>query len=158
MTLGRRRAHAGAGKLRSRARHHGVAVRSRARRMRCLGREPSLVVSANARAERMRRQMADAEMTLGALRQLIAEFVHEREWEQFHNPKDLAAAIAIEASELQELLLWKTPGGVEEFVADPERSQALHEELADVLIFSFCLANRLGIDVADSVRAKLRRN
>jgi dCTP diphosphatase len=102
--------------------------------------------------------MADSDMNLQTIRQIVAEFVHEREWEQFHSPKDLAAAISVEASELQELLLWKTPREVDEFVNDAEGIQALREELADVLIFSLCLANRLEIDVADAVTSKLQRN
>jgi NTP pyrophosphatase (non-canonical NTP hydrolase) len=102
--------------------------------------------------------MADSDMNLLTIRQLVAEFVREREWEQFHTPKDLAAAISIEASELQALLLWKTPREVDEFVNGAEGIQGLCDELADVLIFSLCLANRLEIDVADAVTSKLTRN
>lgn len=102
--------------------------------------------------------MSDSETTFGAMRQVIAEFVHERDWEQFHNPKDLAAAISIEASELQELLLWRTARDVDEFVSNPDSLQKLGEELADILIFSFCLAERLKIDIADTMTAKIQLN
>jgi len=54
---------------------------------------------------------ADERTTVLQVRALVADFVHERHWEPFHNPKDLAAAISIEAAELQELFLWATPEG-----------------------------------------------
>jgi len=71
--------------------------------------------------------MNDTQQIIDAL----IKFRNERDWEQFHNPKDLALAINIEAGELLELFLWKSP---EE--ADKER---IKEELADIFAFGFCL-------------------
>ena len=102
--------------------------------------------------------MPDAESTLHDLREHVRHFVRERDWEQFHNPKDLAAAIAIEAAELMEVFLWMSPGEVDEALQQTETRQRVREELADVLILCLSLANRLEIDVADAVIGKLQTN
>lgn len=80
----------------------------------------------------------------------ILKFRDERDWEQFHNSKDLALAISIEASELLELFLWK-----DNEEADPEK---LKEELADVLTFSFLLAEKHGLDIKDIIESKINQN
>jgi NTP pyrophosphatase (non-canonical NTP hydrolase) len=80
----------------------------------------------------------------------IIEFRDERDWEQFHNSKDLALAISIEASELLELFLWK-----ENEEADPEK---LKEELADDLTFCFLLAEKHGMDVKEIIDSKISQN
>ena len=78
----------------------------------------------------------------------IARFCAEREWDQFHSNKDLAAAIAIEAAELQEAFLWNRTATIEK----------IKEELADVLIYAFRMAEKNGLDVAEIVREKLVAN
>jgi NTP pyrophosphatase (non-canonical NTP hydrolase) len=83
------------------------------------------------------------------IRQII-EFRDKRNWAQFHNPKDLALGLSIEASELNELFLWKKP---EE--AAPARVQ---EELADVLIFALMLLEKYGLDLEKIVLEKLAAN
>jgi NTP pyrophosphatase (non-canonical NTP hydrolase) len=75
---------------------------------------------------------------------------------QFHNPKDMAAALAIEAAELQEIFLWKTTRQAEEITAD-KRDQ-IEEEIADVAIYLFELADNLKIDLLKIVEAKLGKN
>ena len=80
----------------------------------------------------------------------ILKFRDERDWEQFHNSKDLALAISIEASELLELFLWKDNED-----ADPEK---LKEELADVLTFSFLLADKHGLDIKEIIELKISQN
>lgn len=77
-------------------------------------------------------------------------FRNERDWEQFHNPKDLAVAISVEANELLELFLWKQP---EE--ADKEK---IKEELADIFAFAFLLAEKQGLDVKEIVLQKIKAN
>ena len=87
---------------------------------------------------------------------LIAELVKfrdERNWSQFHNTKDLALAISIEAAELNELFLWKTTEESE--LVDQNK---LKEELADVLAFSFLLAGKHGFDVKEIVLEKIKKN
>ena len=89
---------------------------------------------------------------------LLRKFRDDRDWKQFHNPKDLAAAIAIEAGELQELFLWKTTEDVAADLASPSRRQAVVDELADVLICSLLLADCLHVDIDEAVRAKTAAN
>lgn len=82
--------------------------------------------------------------------QNLLRFRNERDWEQFHNAKDLALALSIEANELLELFLWKK---AEE--ADPAR---VREELADVLAYAFLLADKYGFDVKEMVLDKIAQN
>jgi len=80
----------------------------------------------------------------------VLRFRDARDWAQFHNAKDLAAGLSIEASELLECFLWKDAKA-----ADPTK---IKEEIADVLIYTLLLAHESKIDLADAVRAKLKRN
>ncbi|MCI4371729.1 MAG: nucleotide pyrophosphohydrolase [Thermoplasmata archaeon] len=100
--------------------------------------------------------MVDALTTIDALRDRIRRFVHERDWEQFHSPKDLALAISVEAAELLELFLWQPSVSAEDLPRDGRAAAA--EELADILIYGFSLANAMEIDVSDAVIAKLTKN
>lgn len=90
------------------------------------------------------------------IREILA-FRDARDWRQFHTPRNLAAALAIEAAELQELMLWKTDQEVEELL-EGEKHQRITEELADVLIFALLLAHETGVDPDDAIRRKLERN
>lgn len=80
----------------------------------------------------------------------IIEFRDERDWEQFHNSKDLALALSIEASELLELFLWKK--------ADDVNLERLKEELADVFMYGLLLAQKNNIDIKEIIEAKLKIN
>jgi NTP pyrophosphatase (non-canonical NTP hydrolase) len=80
----------------------------------------------------------------------VLRFRDARDWAQFHNPKDLALGLSIEASELLECFLWKDAKA-----ADPAK---IKEEIADVLIYTLLLAHESKIDLADAVRSKLKRN
>ena len=102
--------------------------------------------------------MPDADTTLQDLRERVAAFVHERDWEQFHTPKDLASAIAIEAAKLMELFLWRSVSEVEAVATGSESRHKVQDELADVLILCLSLANRLEIDTADAVLRKIDSN
>lgn len=82
--------------------------------------------------------------------QALLKFRNERDWEQFHNPKDLALAISIESAELLELFLWKK--------ADEANPEKVKEELADIFSFAFLLAEKYGFDVKDIVLEKIKRN
>jgi len=102
--------------------------------------------------------MVDADTTILTLRERVEAFVQARDWEQFHNAKDLASAIAIEAAEIMELFLWKTPSEVELVAQDADARHRIAEELADVLILCLSLANRLDIDIAAAVSSKVQAN
>lgn len=80
----------------------------------------------------------------------ILKFRNERDWEQFHNSKDLAIALSVEASELLELFLWKNN---EDFKLDK-----LKEELADVLMYAFLLADKHDLNIHDIILDKIKKN
>jgi NTP pyrophosphatase (non-canonical NTP hydrolase) len=80
----------------------------------------------------------------------LIKFRDERNWEQFHNSKDLALALSIEAAELNELFLWKK--------AEDVNVEKLREELADVLIFAFLLARKHNLNIKDIMMNKIRAN
>jgi NTP pyrophosphatase (non-canonical NTP hydrolase) len=80
----------------------------------------------------------------------LLKFRNERDWEQFHNPKDVALAISIESAELLELFLWKQP--------DEANTEKVKEELADIFSFAFLLAAKYQFDVKDIVLEKIQRN
>jgi NTP pyrophosphatase (non-canonical NTP hydrolase) len=84
----------------------------------------------------------------------LMEFRDARDWSQFHDSKNLALAISLEAAELNELFLWKTDLRDIEGV-DPDR---ISEELADVLAFAFLLAERHGLNIRDIVMKKIEQN
>jgi NTP pyrophosphatase (non-canonical NTP hydrolase) len=97
----------------------------------------------------------------GALHDIVAavcRFRDDRDWGPFHTPKNLAAATAIEAAELQERFLWKTDAEVDQDLADAAKRAAVADEIADVVMFAMLLADRLGIDLAEAITAKLAAN
>ena len=87
----------------------------------------------------------------------LLEFRCKRNWEQFHKPKELATALAIEASELQEVFLWKTEKEVAHLLSSPSRGKVL-DEIADVAILLSYLCHDLGIDLNAAVLSKLNKN
>ena len=93
--------------------------------------------------------MSDFQMLIDEL----VKFRDEREWGQFHNTKDLALALSIEAAELNELFLWKPVPECE----NVDRAR-LREELADVFAYSLLLAGKHGLDVKEIVLEKIRKN
>lgn len=80
----------------------------------------------------------------------LVRFRDERDWEQFHNSKDLAIAISIEANELLEAFLWKSP--------EEAKKEKIKEELADVLAYAFLMAHKEGLDIKEIVLEKVRKN
>lgn len=82
--------------------------------------------------------------------QALLEFRDERDWAQFHNPKDLALALNIEAGELLENFLWKS--------AEQADKEEIKEELADVLAYALLLADSYGFDVKQIVQEKIKKN
>jgi NTP pyrophosphatase (non-canonical NTP hydrolase) len=100
----------------------------------------------------------DSFTTVAELRKLIADFVAERDWSQFHSPKNVSMALSIEAAELMEHFQWLTTDASRRLADDPQKLAEIGEELADVVGYSFALANELGIDVSEAVRAKMVKN
>ena len=99
-----------------------------------------------------------APVTLAELVDAVCRFRDARDWAQFHTPKNLAAATAIEAAELQERFLWKTDAEVDQDLADAAKKAGVAEEIADVVMFAMLLSDRLGIDLAEAIAAKLAAN
>lgn len=102
--------------------------------------------------------MSDAETRLADLKQVVREFVAERDWGQFHSPKNLAMSIAIEAAELMEHFQWLDVADSRRLIDQPERKQAIAEEIADVLSYTLALANVLDLDLATALRDKMAKN
>ena len=96
--------------------------------------------------------------TFEALQREAVRFRDERDWAQFHLPKDLALGLGIEAAELGELFLWKTPDEARRDLADEAFRTRLAEEMADVQMFLLYLAEASGISLPEAVRAKLEIN
>ncbi|SHJ90116.1 NTP pyrophosphatase, house-cleaning of non-canonical NTPs [Arenibacter nanhaiticus] len=90
--------------------------------------------------------MSDIKEIIAAL----LKFRNERDWEQFHNSKDLAVALNIEAGELLESFLWKSH--------EEASKEKVQEELADVFAYAFLLADKYNLDVKDIVLDKIRKN
>jgi NTP pyrophosphatase (non-canonical NTP hydrolase) len=102
--------------------------------------------------------MSDRQTTVADLRELVERFVSERDWRQFHTPKNLSMALAIEAAELMEHFQWLDPAQSRDVAQDASRRAAAGEELADVVCYALALANELGLDVSDTLRAKMVKN
>lgn len=102
--------------------------------------------------------MSDSQTTLADLRQLVRQFVDERDWRQFHSPKNLSMSLAIEAAELMEHFQWIDPPASREVSADAEKLAAIRDELADVCCYVLALANELQLDISSAVRDKMVKN
>lgn len=92
------------------------------------------------------------------LQQRLRDFASERDWEQFHTPKNLAMAVSVEAAELLELFQWLTPQQSVDFAEEPEQRAQATAEIADVAIYLLRLADVLGIDVVSAIREKIDDN
>lgn len=86
----------------------------------------------------------------------MREFAAERDWDQFHSPKNLAMALSVEVSELLEHFQWLT--GEQSSALPPEKLQQVREEIGDVLIYLTRLADKLGIDILDAAFMKTEKN
>ncbi len=93
---------------------------------------------------------------LTKLRDDLREFAAERDWDQFHSPKNLASALAVEAAELLEPFQWLTEEQSSNL--DEKRREVVMEELADVQIYLIRLADKLNVDLMNAVHAKMLRN
>ncbi|MHC4443493.1 MAG: nucleotide pyrophosphohydrolase [Planctomycetota bacterium] len=100
----------------------------------------------------------DRDTTVAELRQLIADFIYRRDWEQFHDPKNLSMAIATEAAELMEHFRWAKNDESQELVTDEEVKEKVGEELSDILAFVLSFANTADIDLSSALKAKMAKN
>ena len=94
--------------------------------------------------------MAAQNSDIKEIMEQIVQFTKDRDWDQFHNGKDLALALSIEASELNEAFLWKQPEDVS--------TEKVKEELADILNYAFLIADKYNLDIKEIILSKLARN
>lgn len=100
----------------------------------------------------------DAVTTVEELKNVVRQFCEARDWDRYHNPKDLAIGIATEASELLELFRWKSLEECEKILSDHEKRTRVQEELADIFYFVLRFAQKSGIDVTAALLDKIRKN
>ena len=102
--------------------------------------------------------MSDSSTNLKQLRDTVAEFVTQRDWRQFHTPKNLSMALAVEAAELMEHFQWLTPLESSEIRSDPHKLLPVQEEIADIFCYTMALANELDIDLSEAFHKKMIKN
>lgn len=100
----------------------------------------------------------DQTTTVAELRQLLRDFVDERQWQRFHDAKNLSMALAVEAAELMEHFQWTQNTELTDHLADPQTRAEVRDEVADVMCFLLALSNALDLDLADAVRSKMAKN
>ncbi|HVX10005.1 MAG TPA: nucleotide pyrophosphohydrolase [Pirellulales bacterium] len=102
--------------------------------------------------------MNDQKTTLAELREIVRQFVNERDWRQFHSPKNLSMSLAIEAAELMEHFQWITADESRAVAHDRDKLAAVGEEISDVLCYTLALANELELDLVTALRDKMVKN
>lgn len=102
--------------------------------------------------------ISDKTTRIFELRERVSKFIEDRDWNKYHNPKDIAVSIVIEASELLELFQWVNNEELNIIIKKPDKHAKLKEELADVIIYCLSLANVLEIDISHAVVEKIERN
>jgi NTP pyrophosphatase (non-canonical NTP hydrolase) len=102
--------------------------------------------------------LTDSATTIADLKMRVLAFVRERDWEQFHTPKNLSMALAAETGELMEHFLWATPDQSRAIAAEPAKRARIADELADVVIYAIEFANMTGLDISAAIEAKMVAN
>lgn len=95
---------------------------------------------------------------LTELQARLRVFAAQRQWQPFHSPKNLAMALMVEAAELAEIFQWMTPEQSLAVREDPALKEPIADEVADVLLYLLQLADHAGVDLAEAVEHKLRKN
>ncbi len=102
--------------------------------------------------------MADCTSTMGSLKDAMRRFVAERDWEQFHSPKNLVMGLAVETAELMEHFLWMDNDASRRVVDNSAELGEIADEMADVACYLLALANTLNLDLSDAILGKLEKN
>ena len=97
-------------------------------------------------------------MDVSSIQERLRRFAAERDWEQYHSPKNLSVALAVEAAELMEIFQWVTPEESRNIADNPGKHAQLRAELADVLIYAFRLADVASVDPTIAIEEKLKSN
>ena len=102
--------------------------------------------------------ISDDSATLSDLKDSVQDFIKERDWSKYHNPKDLAISISIEAAELLELFQWLKNGDISKELKKHNLMDRIKEELSDILIYSISLSNVLNLDLSEAIIQKIDSN
>ena len=102
--------------------------------------------------------MQDNTTTVLQLKRKLAKFVKDRDWEQYHSPKNLSMSIAIEAAELMEMFQWATVEESHRILNDKKKLEAIKDELADIALFVLEFCNVFDIDLSSAILNKLKKN
>ena len=102
--------------------------------------------------------MSDSSTTIAELRNIVRRFVDERDWRQFHSPKNLSMSLAIEAAELMEHFQWIDAAESRAIGSDAAKLEDVRDELADVLCYLLAIANEIEIDLSQAMRDKMVKN
>ena len=102
--------------------------------------------------------MQDDARTIAEAKEIVRRFCKERDWDQYHNPKDLAVGMVTEGSELLEIFRFKTPEECRELLSDPKRLEEIRDELSDVFYFVLRFAQMNDIDLFSALEDKIAKN
>ena len=91
-------------------------------------------------------------------KKIVEDFVNERDWSQFHNPKNLSMALAIEAGELMDIFKWNTTQECEGMMSEKNTRQDAADELADIMIYALAFSNRNNINISSAIEKKMIKN
>ncbi len=100
----------------------------------------------------------DSKTTVKELKNQVQKFCEDRDWDQYHDPKELAIGVSTESGELLDLFRFKSQKQMAEMLNDPERRERIAEELADVLYFVVRFSQRFGFDLSEGLKTKLEKN
>ena len=96
-------------------------------------------------------------MDIKKIQQRLEKFAKDRDWDQFHSPKNLTMALSVEVSELVEIFQWSNTGGLEE-IKDPEIRKKIEEEVADIFIYLLKISGKLDLDIKKIINEKIDKN
>ena len=102
--------------------------------------------------------MQDDARTIAEAKEIVRRFCEERDWDQYHNPKDLAVGMVTEGSELLEIFRFKTPEECRKLLSDPKRLEEIRDELSDVFYFVLRFAQMNDIDLFSALEDKIAKN
>lgn len=100
----------------------------------------------------------DTETYVSEIKKWIQKFNDERDWNQYHHPKELAISISLESAELLEHFQWEKKRPLQAIKSNKKLIQSLKNELSDILIYSFNFANKLDIDISEAIKNKIEEN
>ena len=96
-------------------------------------------------------------MNIKEIQERLDKFAKDRDWDQFHSPKNLTMALSVEVAELVEIFQWSNSGGLEE-IKDLETRKKIEEEIADIFIYLIAFCNQNNIDIKQAIDKKMAKN